>query len=64
MDKQIQETYKKKLNVIRKDYKTLTARQLAVRYDLTFNQIIRILKIYKIYKNKRLIMTKINKAKL
>jgi hypothetical protein len=56
MDKQI-ETYKKLLNVIRKDYKTLTAKQLAVKYNLTISQINRILSINKIYKAKKLIIT-------
>ena len=57
MNKETQEAYKKQIRIMRRDYKTLTAKELAVKYNLTINQINKILRDNKIHKETRLIIT-------
>lgn len=57
MNKETQEAYKKQIRIMRIDYKTLTAKELAVKYNLTINQINKILRDNKIHKETRLIIT-------
>ena len=57
MNKETQEAYKKQIRIMRRDYKILTAKELAVKYNLTVNQINKILRDNKIHKETRLIIT-------
>ena len=57
MTKETQEAYKKQIRTMRREYKTLAAKELAVKYDLTINQINKILRDNKIHKETRLIIT-------